>query len=85
MAQKTTSVVPGSAIYQYVPMHTFVLLYCGSLGSCHGMLIKEQYRALLPNYRAVQNGMDPSMAGAYLTRVGIDLTRASINLHKAML
>jgi hypothetical protein len=58
----TTSVVPGSAIYQYVPMHTFVLLYHGSLGSCHAMLIIERYRALTLNYRLVQNGMDPSMA-----------------------
>ena len=50
------------------------------------MLIKKQYRALLPNYRAVQNGMiDPSMAGVYLTRAGIDFTRASIDLHEAVL
>ena len=81
----SSSVVPGSAIYQYVPMHTFVLLYHGSLGSCHGMLIIEQYRALPPNYRAVQNGIDPSMAGAYLTRLDMDFTRASIDLHEAVL
>ena len=47
----------------------------------HPHLIVEQYRALPPNYKAVQNGMDPSMAGAYLTRVGIDFMRASIDLH----
>ena len=76
--RRVTSVVPGFGINQYVPVRTSVPLYRGSLGSCHTMLIIEQYGTFPPNYRAVQNGTDLSMAGIEFTRASMDFPEANL-------
>ena len=53
-------------------MHTSIPLYRGSLGSYYTILSIEWYITHCPNYRPVQNGMDPNMVGTYLTRVGTE-------------